>query len=449
MTYLKNYTLLGLLMLCLYAGTALAANIVIVNADGPNEGFNDPTVVIPIGENTGTTLGEQRLEVFRYAAFIWGALLNSEVEIEVDARFDALSCNSYSAVLGSAGATTVHGNFSGAPMSDTWYPQALANALAGSDLYEGVSDLVATFNSSIDNNNNCLIGTSWYLGLDGNNGGDIDLADVVMHEIGHGLGFASYVDASNGLLFHNMIDIYSSKLEDHSLSQTWEFMSNAERRTSAIDSGDLHFVGINVDSAASGHVPMYAPNSLQPGSSVSHWDTSLTPNQLMEPFITNPPSHDPGLAYELMLDLGWMSSTSPPPPPPPVTIPNTPSEVQASYLGPNLENGWPKVTWLDESDDEDTFTIWRESPHKKRVGVYVGGLEVGTAAGVTGTDNDISFEDETGDTGTFRYCVGANNSAGSSVWACSSTVDVTNGDPDDGGGGKGDFCTTHPNHKRC
>ena len=38
-----------------------AAQITIVNTDGPNEGFNDPTAATPVGGNTGTTDGQQRL----------------------------------------------------------------------------------------------------------------------------------------------------------------------------------------------------------------------------------------------------------------------------------------------------------------------------------------------------------------------------------------------------
>lgn len=287
------------------AGPLLAANIVIVNADGPGEGFNDTTPASPVGGNTGVTLGEQRLQAFQYAAQIWADRLDSPVEIKVEAKFDPLSCNQSSAVLGSAGTTTLHRDFNNAPQPATWYPQALANALAGSDLSASSPDLSATFNSAIDNNNNCLNGTNWYLGLDGDNGGDIDLVDVVIHEIGHGLGFASYVDESTGSLFLSHIDVFSTMLEDHSTMLTWEQMTNAERQASAIDSGDLHFIGSNVTLALGAHAPMYAPNPVQPGSSVSHWSTSFSPDELMEPFITQPPIHDPGLALELMLDLGW------------------------------------------------------------------------------------------------------------------------------------------------
>ena len=43
-------------------------------------GFNDPTPATPVGGNTGTTIGAQRLIVFKEAARIWGAVLPSNVD---------------------------------------------------------------------------------------------------------------------------------------------------------------------------------------------------------------------------------------------------------------------------------------------------------------------------------------------------------------------------------
>ena len=57
--------------------TVNAATITIVNQDGLNEGFNDPTPAAPVGGNNGATIGQQRLNVFQEAADIWGALLPS------------------------------------------------------------------------------------------------------------------------------------------------------------------------------------------------------------------------------------------------------------------------------------------------------------------------------------------------------------------------------------
>ena len=63
-----------------------AATITIINLDGAGEGFNDPTPATPVGGNPGTTIGQQRLNVFQEAANIWGGLLPSAVEIRQPER---------------------------------------------------------------------------------------------------------------------------------------------------------------------------------------------------------------------------------------------------------------------------------------------------------------------------------------------------------------------------
>src|SRR5262245_34767607 len=140
----------ALLALCLVAAPAAATTITIVNNDGVGEGFNDPTAVAPVGGNSGTTRGAQRLIVFQQAAALWGAVLNSTIEIKVGSTFDALFCDMTGGVLGLAGPNSVHRDFAGAPLASTWYAAALANSLAGSDLNPGVDDIGAQFNSAWD-----------------------------------------------------------------------------------------------------------------------------------------------------------------------------------------------------------------------------------------------------------------------------------------------------------
>ena len=50
----------GALLAALVTARAQAATIVVDNLDLPGEGFNDPTPAVPVGGNTGTTLGQQR-----------------------------------------------------------------------------------------------------------------------------------------------------------------------------------------------------------------------------------------------------------------------------------------------------------------------------------------------------------------------------------------------------
>ncbi len=293
--------------------------ITILNADGPGEGFNDQTPVTPVGGNTGTTLGEQRRIAFQHAADIWARYLASPVEIVVESRFDPLTCSAGSAILGSAGPRGVARDFPNAGVANTWYPIALANALAGSNLYGGNTAAArATFNSSIDNNNNCLSNTNWYYGLDGNAGNNMDLVSVLLHELAHGLGFLTFTNGQTGARFYGRDDVFMRLLMDHSQGRLWPQLSDAGRAASAVDNGDLVWTGNQVNNGAgelsagtnsSGLTRLYAPNPFRQGSSVSHFDTALSPNELMEPFYTGP-NHDPGLAAQLMFDVGWPGARS-------------------------------------------------------------------------------------------------------------------------------------------
>ena len=130
--------------------------------DGWGEGFNDLTPTSPIGGNTGTTLGRQRLNAFNFAASIWGQSLSSNAEIRVEARMDPQTCEATTATLGSAGPEAFARSFSGAPVADTWYPIALANALFGSELSPQGNDIGVTFNSTLNAGNvDCLGGITW------------------------------------------------------------------------------------------------------------------------------------------------------------------------------------------------------------------------------------------------------------------------------------------------
>src|SRR5262245_5847543 len=127
--------LLSAAIVCAVPATALAnANIVIINADGPGEGFNDTTPATPVGGNPGTTLGAQPPAAVQFVAARWVELIDSNVTITVNANFDPLTCTATSAVLGSAGAVSVSSDFENAPVAGTWFPSALANKLAGRDL---------------------------------------------------------------------------------------------------------------------------------------------------------------------------------------------------------------------------------------------------------------------------------------------------------------------------
>jgi len=298
----------------LSAGTAMAATFQIINADSAGEGFNDSTPAVPVGGNDGTTVGQQRLIAFQYAADLWGARVDTDVTIRVQASFDPLQCNSFGAVLGAAGPTTAHANFVGAPSASTWYAASLANAITNSDNNGGEVEIEAFFNSNLGQPN-CLAGTFFYYGLDGNEGLNIDFVTVLTHELGHGLGFLSFVNPNTGQEPSGLTDAYSAHLEDHSTGNLFPDMTDFQRATAAVDTDDLHWTGpaavdagdvLTAGRHTSGHIRMYAPNPVEPGSSVSHWDKSLSPNQIMEPSFTNA-LHNIDLELALFDDLGYPS----------------------------------------------------------------------------------------------------------------------------------------------
>ncbi len=325
-----------------------SANIVIQNGDSAGVGFNDPTPVAPVGGNNGTTLGQQRLIALQYAAGIWGSTLNSGPPIRVLATWENLTCDSSSGVLGSSGTQGIWRNFPGAPISNTWYGSALANSLAGVDLDPANAEIKARFNVGIGSSG-CLEGREWYLGLDTNHGTNINLVTVVLHEFSHGLGFQTFTNSSTtGAQMQGFPSVYDRFLYDSTTGKTWVQMNDAERLASAINTGNLVWVGPrgSSDSAgvltagrdAQGRPQMYSPNPVQAGSSVSHWDRSASPNQVMEPNINSSLTHNVTVPHDLtaslFADIGWFVNAPEPTPTPTPTSTPTPSPTPTSTPTP-------------------------------------------------------------------------------------------------------------------
>lgn len=239
------------LTLCCAATCAqAAATITIVNSNAPGVGFNDPTPATPVGGNPGTTLGQQRLIAFQRAADIWGETLTSSVPIRVDAAFLPLTCTANSAVLGSAGAYEIWSDFDNAPRANTWYPSALASKLAGADVTTpDVPHIVARFNSRLGLFADCMPGSGFYLGLDNNFGTQIDLVTVLLHELGHGLGFQTFTDYGTGEEIMDIPSVWDHYLLDNRTNKTWVQMTAAERAASAVSGNGLSWSGPTVTAA--------------------------------------------------------------------------------------------------------------------------------------------------------------------------------------------------------
>ena len=266
-----------------------------------------------VNYDAGFQANPQARAAFQYAVDIWSSQLTSTVPIVVDATFEPLGEN----VLGSAGSTYGVRDFTSqcviacAPISGTFYHAALANKLAGADLFPNRTDVEAGFSTQ----------ASWYYGLDGQpDFNQYDFVSVALHELGHGLGFGGTASVSGGLGTwgsNGRPRIYD-RFAQSGLGVSVIAMPSGTVALLAVLTGDsLFWNGPNARAANGGALPrLYAPSSWDQGSSYSHLDEDTypngDPNSLMTPGINNGEAvHDPGpIARGMFTDMGWTTSAS-------------------------------------------------------------------------------------------------------------------------------------------
>jgi len=245
---------------------------------------------------------------FDYAVAIWGSTLNSSVPISIEAVFSPLAPG----VLGSASPATFFRNFINAPVSNTYYPVALASALRTLDLDPGDPDITCNFNS----------GFNWYFGTDGNcPANQYDFVTVVLHELCHGLGFLASTGVSNGAGTYGLNGspvIYDRFLENLSGTDIISFPNNSVSLGNELTGGNIFWLGAEGQAAYANTRPeIFAPDPYASGSSISHLDETGFPagdqNSLMTPFLNASEAiHDPGpIVYGMLDDLGWSVDLTP------------------------------------------------------------------------------------------------------------------------------------------
>ena len=256
---------------------------------------------------------------FQRAVDIWAQHIESTVPIEVNASFEPLGAT----VLGSAGSVSVFANFPGAPLPGTWYSNALADALRGTDVDAGgaTAEITARFSSNQPN---------WYYGLDGNTPpGKFDFVTVVLHELGHGLGFFGSGNHDNGAAPNECDGVsghgcwglgtafpvaYDRFVEDAggtAMIDETTYPKNSPELGTLLKSTQLWMDGPLLSPTLGGRARLYAPPGWTGGSSFSHWDENSyppsNPNALMTPAVAPAESHDsPGPATcAHFADTGW------------------------------------------------------------------------------------------------------------------------------------------------
>ena len=256
---------------------------------------------------------DEAIQALEYAADIWAAHLSSTIPIKIEATWEDLGNN----VLGSAGPTYLYFLSGEGVVENTLYTIAQASALTGIDLATTEAE-----GFDIEVNINCSF-NNWYFGTDMNTpAGLIDLVTVMVHEIGHGIGFIGSVVAdpttqqadwglNRGLppfIYDRFaLDGHFNEIIDRdifpSLSSIYDAVTGQH--------GGVFFSGFEGEFVLDNNrVPLYAPNPFRPGSSYSHLDQHYftdTENALMRPQLDMASAiHSPGPVFCGMLqDMGW------------------------------------------------------------------------------------------------------------------------------------------------
>ncbi len=268
----------------------------------------------------------QAKSAFQYAIDIWSQTITSTQTIVIEAKFeDLVLANNgnqfFKFVLGYARASTYVKGFSSSDARYDpyyFYPLALAEKLANQNIGNFNSEILITINSNTS--------ISWFYGTSGSvPQNSYDMVTTVLHEICHGLGFASsaiYTDMfSPGQYYAGFTDLYiydkfiqnsnGKKPIDFLIPIVNNFNSNS---TAYLTSNDLYFSGSQATLSNQNQSPaLFAPATWQGGSSISHFDEynwATTPNSgnhLMTPATNSGEKHhNPGyVGLGLLQDIGW------------------------------------------------------------------------------------------------------------------------------------------------
>jgi hypothetical protein len=265
----------------------------------------------------------QAQTAFQRAADIWSGLVSSPRPIRITATFASLAPS----VLGSAGATCYHRDFLGAPIANTFYPNPLADRVSDRDISasgcgpdtEANFEIVASFSST----------ANWYYGTDGNTpNGQVDFVSVVLHEIGHGLGFSGFASVSGGigtLGAGSTGVLYPSIYDRFTVTETGAAMLSIPNQSAALGmqltqpysnanprGPGVYFNGTNAKASNGGlSARLYTASTWSSGSSYSHLDESTYPagnaDSLMTYAIGSAEAiHHPGnVTLGIFKDMGW------------------------------------------------------------------------------------------------------------------------------------------------
>ena len=198
----------------------------------------------------------------------WEGSFESKVPVKVAAYWDRTAPFG---VLGTARPGRYFNDFENAPDPELWYASALANAIAGKDLDPANPEILIRISAF----------TFWYYGLDGRPGEkQFDLASVVLHEIGHGVGFLSNAD----YLEYNSFGTISQPTPFDAYAQLPDGRRLMDVSSPSLELGTAITAPLNWSGrkaiVANGGVAkplLFTPPTYENGSSVSHLDEESYP----------------------------------------------------------------------------------------------------------------------------------------------------------------------------
>lgn len=252
---------------------------------------------------------EEAKVAFEYAISIWEQFLTSPIPISVLAKWENFSGNT----LAQSRPSVFYKNFDSAPVSNVYYPIALAEKLSGR---EWNGDKEADIFCSFSNN------APWYFGTDGNTSETkYDFITVVLHEMAHGLGISGFLSDENGVgeisnpgNTPSAYDYYIYNSNKQRISDNTIFKSPSADLHKQLTSNNLDFGCSNPDCHDSKSA-IYAPDSWKDGVSIYHLKSAQAntndDHELMSAYLyKGEANHNPGInTLQILSEIGWNTNS--------------------------------------------------------------------------------------------------------------------------------------------
>jgi len=259
------------------------------------------------------SVSEQTKTATMFAANLWSEILTTDQTIEVYVTEKADEEDSKT--LASAYAYDAVLDFASSYLPLHYNPIVISNRKLGSDISVGLPDIVVNVNASQE----------FYYGTDGKcPANKHDLVSILLHELGHGLGFFDSISATASFIKDSVAsygvsggvgyayDYFLINKEGVSLLDGISGMEDNVELFSKVTSNNVYFNGPLVRSLTNQvGAKIFAPTTWQSGSSISHLDESTyapgNTDSLMTPIANlGEVIHNPGaLTIAMLGDVGW------------------------------------------------------------------------------------------------------------------------------------------------